>query len=232
MAKQNMNQKTVEGNESHNKYESFFNKNKKLIGIVLAAILLIIAGVILYNNYVVKPRVEKADTMLAKTIQLFEQEQYEQALNGNGPDLLGFVQIANDFSSTPAGNNANYFAGICYAKLEKWQEAINYLEKFDTKKDLFVSPMSQMALGHCYANVKQFDKAVDAFKKAASMADKAAADGKNNTVSPTALKEAAIILLDQKKNSEALELFQEIKNKYVNSPVYMEIDKYIELANK
>ena len=66
MAKQNMNQKTVEGNESHNKYESFFNKNKKLIGIVLAAILLIIAGVILYNNYVVKPRVEKADTMLAK----------------------------------------------------------------------------------------------------------------------------------------------------------------------
>ena len=64
------------------------------------------------------------------------------------------------------------------------------------------------------------------------MADKAAADGRNNTISPTALKKAGIVLYEQKQNAQALELFKEIKQKYVNSPMSMEIDKYIELVSE
>lgn len=232
MAKNQKNQPTNEVNEALGKYEAFFEKYMKAILVAVAAVAILIAAIILYHNFVAKPRVEKASTMLAKMEQLFEQQQYEQALKGNGADAPGFTQIASDYSSTDAGNLANYFAGICYAKLNKWQEAANYLEKFDTKKDLFVSPMSQMALGDCYANLKQYDKAVNAFKKAASMADKAAADGRNNTISPTALKKAGIVLYEQKQNAQALELFKEIKQKYVNSPMSMEIDKYIELVSE
>ena len=232
MAKNKFNQPSQEVTEAKGKYEDFFNKNKKAILVAVVAIIAVIAAIIIYNNFVAKPRAEKASTMLAKMEQLFEQQQYEQALNGNGADAPGFTQIASDYSSTDAGNLANYFAGISYAKLGKWQEAAKYLEKFSTKKDLFVSPLSQMALGDCYANLKQYDKAIDAFKKAASMGDKAAADGKNNTISPTALKKAAIILYDQKKKDEALKIFKEIKEKYVNSPISMEIDKYIELVSE
>ena len=64
------------------------------------------------------------------------------------------------------------------------------------------------------------------------MGDKAAADGMNNTISPVALKKAGIILYEQKQKAEALKLFQEIKQKYVNSPISMEIDKYIELVSE
>ena len=40
------------------------------------------------------------------------------------------------------------------------------------------------------------------------------------------------ILIDQKKNAEALELFKQIKEKYVQSPAQSEVDKYIEYLQK
>ena len=74
-------------------------------------------------------------------------------------------------------------------------------------------------------------KAVSAFKKAASMADSTAEDNTNNSLSPTFLIKAAQILESQKKNDEALKIYQDIKKKYVNSAVWSEIDKYIERAS-
>ena len=88
-----------------------------------------------------------------------------------------------------------------------------------------------MAAGDAYANVNNLDQAVASFRKAAEMADKAAAGGINNSVSPNALLKAGIILLKQNKKEEALAVFQEIKDKYMQSPVRGEIDKYIQLAS-
>ena len=76
--------------------------------------------------------------------------------------------------------------------------------------------------------MKQLDKAVASLKKAAKMADSQAADGANNSLSPTFLIQAAEILESQNKKAEALSIYKDIKKKYVNSPVMQEIDKYIE----
>ena len=64
------------------------------------------------------------------------------------------------------------------------------------------------------------------------MADAATDEGVNNSVSPMALQKAGIILIDQKKEAEALELFKQIKEKYVQSPAQSEVDKYIEYLQK
>jgi tetratricopeptide (TPR) repeat protein len=93
-----------------------------------------------------------------------------------------------------------------------------------------VSPAAVAALGNAYAHVKQLHKAVDALKKAAKMADSQALDNTNNSLSPTFLIQAAIILESQNKKDEALKIYQDIKKKYVNSAVASEIDKYIERA--
>ncbi len=93
-----------------------------------------------------------------------------------------------------------------------------------------VSPAAVAALGNAYAHVKQLDKAVDALKKAAKMADSQALDNTNNSLSPTFLLQAATILESQNKKDEALKIYQDIKKKYVNSAVSQEIDKYIERA--
>ena len=99
--------------------------------------------------------------------------------------------------------------------------------------DQMISPAAQAALGDAYAHLNQLDKAVEAFKKAASMADDKAQDDANNSLSPTFLIKAGEILESQGKKADALSIYQDIKKKYVNSMLVQssEIDKYIERAS-
>ena len=46
--------------------EAFFAKYKKAIVSGVIAVVVIIAGIIVYNTYVAAPRVDKASTILAK----------------------------------------------------------------------------------------------------------------------------------------------------------------------
>ncbi|MBO4850804.1 MAG: tetratricopeptide repeat protein [Prevotella sp.] len=217
--------------ETLNKSEAFLTKYKKQLLAALVAIIVVVLALILWNNYS-KSRNEKASTALAHSQELFMSQDFEKALNGDSLGVPGFKQIANDFSGTKAGNLANLYAGLCLAKQDKWEEAVKYLESFKPKSDMMASPLALMALGDAYANLKQYEKAIDAFKKAAKMADDATNDGKNNSVSPVALKKAAIILAEQlKKKDEALELFKTIKEDYMNSPLQQDIDKYIEYVS-
>ena len=222
MANQN-NQKGAPVEETLSKNEAFFLKYQKQIIGAVVALVVIVAGCILYNNYVAAPNAEKANTALAKGQEYFANEMYEQALNGDSTGFIGFAKIASEFGGD-AANLANLYAGLCYANLDKWQEAVNYLEKFDQKDDQMISPATLGALGNAYAHVNQFDKAVATLKKAAEKAD-------NNSLSPTFLIQAGEILESQNKKDEALKLYQTVKDKYFNSMQYQNIDAYIERAS-
>lgn len=227
MAKVNVKEQKA---ENISKSEDFLLKNKKTIMYAVIALIVIIAGIILYNSFVKAPREAKASTELAKGQTMFANQQFAKALNGDSTGYAGFVKIASDYSSTPAGNLANLYAGLCYANLDKWEDAVKFLDKYSPADDEMVSPAAVAALGNAYAHVKQLDKAVDALKKAAKMADSQALDNTNNSLSPTFLIQAATILESQNKKDEALKIYQDIKKKYVNSAVASEIDKYIERA--
>ena len=225
MANVNEQQGALNVEETLNKSEAFFLKYKKAIIYGVLAVIVVIAGVIVYKQYVSAPREDKASTALAKGQEYFQQDLYEKALNGDGAGYAGFVKVAADYSSTDAGNLANLYAGVCYAGLGKWNEAAKYLEDFDTKDDQMISPAAEGALGNAYAHLNQLDKAVSHLKNAAKNAD-------NNSLSPTFLIQAGEILESQGKAAEALELYKEIKEKYVYSMQYQTIDKYIERATK
>ena len=222
MANQN-NQKGAPVEETLSKNEAFFLKYQKQIIGAVVALVVIVAGCILYNNYVAAPNAEKANTALAKGQEYFANEMYEQALNGDSTGFIGFAKIASEFGGD-AANLANLYAGLCYANLDKWQEAVNYLEKFDQKDDQMISPATLGALGNAYAHVNQLDKAVATLKKAAEKAD-------NNSLSPTFLIQAGEILESQNKKDEALKLYQTVKEKYFNSMQSQTIDAYIERAS-
>jgi len=222
MANQN-NQKGAPVEETLSKNEAFFLKYQKQIIGAVVALVVIVAGCILYNNYVAAPNAEKANTALAKGQEYFANEMYELALNGDSTGFIGFAKIASEFGGD-AANLANLYAGLCYANLDKWQEAVNYLEKFDQKDDQMISPATLGALGNAYAHVNQLDKAVATLKKAAEKAD-------NNSLSPTFLIQAGEILESQNKKDEALKLYQTVKDKYFNSMQYQNIDAYIERAS-
>ena len=225
MANVNEQQGALNVEDTLNKSEAFFLKYKKAIIYGVLAVIVVIAGVIVYNQYVAAPREDKASTALAKGQEYFQQDLYEKALNGDGAGYAGFVKVAADYSSTEAGNLANLYAGLCYAGLGKWNEAAKYLEEFDTQDDQMISPAAEGALGNAYAHINQLDKAVTHLKNAAKNAD-------NNSLSPTFLIQAGEILESQCKADEALELYKQVKEKYVYSMQSQTIDKYIERASK
>ena len=224
MANVNEQQGALNVEETLNKSEAFFLKYKKAIIYGVLGVIVVIAGVIVYNQYVSAPREDKASTALAKGQEYFQQDLYEKALNGDGAGYAGFVKVAADYSSTEAGNLANLYAGLCYAGLGKWNEAAKYLEEFDTQDDQMISPAAEGALGNAYAHINQLDKAVTHLKNAAKNAD-------NNSLSPTFLIQAGEILESQGKAAEALELYKQVKEKYFYSTPSQTIDKYIERAS-
>ena len=223
-------QEVIDVNETLNKSEAFILKYKKTIIAAVVALIAIIAALFIYQNYINGPREDKASTALGRGQEYFNAEQFDKALNGDGANYAGFLKIASDYSNTDAGNLANLYAGLCYANLNKWEDAVKYLDQFSPADDAVVSPAAVAALGNAYAHVKQLDKAISALKKAADMADSKGLDGVNNSIAPTFRLQAAEILESQGKKEEALKMYQEIKSKYVNSALVQsqEIDKYIE----
>ncbi len=220
--KQSAQQTSVE--ETLTKSEAFFLKYKKAIIGAVVALIVIIAGWSLYNQYVAKPNAEKNNTALAKGQEYFAAEQFDKALNGDSLGYAGFAKLAADFGGD-AGNLANLYAGLCNAQLGKWEDAAKYIEKFSAKDDQMISPAALGALGNVYAHLNQLDKAVSTLKDAAEKAD-------NNSLSPTFLIQAGEILESQGKKADALKLYQTIKEKYFNSMQYQTIDQYIERVSE
>lgn len=216
------------------KSEAFAMKYRKAIIIAVAAIIIAVVGGFLYKAYVAQPREEKASTALAKGQEYFDAEQFDKALKGDGASYAGLLNIISDYSSTDAANLANLYAGLCYANLNKWDDAVKYLDAYSPADDAMVSPAAIAALGNAYAHVNQLDKAIDNLEKAAQMADKQAKDGVNNSIAPTFYLQAGILLESQGKKDKALELYQKIKANYVNAQLVQsqEIDKYIERASR
>ena len=202
--------------------EAFLIKYKNAIIGSVVAVIIIVAGFIMYKNLYAEPREEKAQAALFKGQEYFEQDAFEQALNGDSIGYTGFLKVADDYSGTKAANLAKAYAGICYAQLGKYEEAVKMLDSFNGK-DQMVAPAILGAAGNCYAQLGQLDKAASTLLSAADKAD-------NNTLSPIFLIQAGEILVKQGKYDDAVNAYTKIKDKYFQSYQAMDIDKYIEQA--
>ena len=222
MAEQKKTNEALNVEEALTQSEAFLIKNKKTIIGVVVAIIVIIAGVTMYKNLYAQPREEKAQNALFMGQQYFEVNDFEQALNGDSITYDGFLKVAEEYSGTKAANLAKAYAGICYAKLGKTQEAIDALNGFDAE-DQMVAPAVKGTIGNCYAQLGDLDKAASTLLDAANQAD-------NNTLSPIFLMQAGEILVKQGKYDEAIQAYTTIKDKYFASYQAMNIDKYIEQA--
>lgn len=202
--------------------EAFLIKYKNAIIGGVIAVIIIVAGIIMYKNLYAEPREEKAQAALFKGQEYFEQDAFEQALNGDSIGYTGFLKVADDYSGTKAANLAKAYAGICYAQLGKYEEAVKMLDSFDGNEQM-VAPAIMGAAGNCHAQLGQLDKAASTLVSAADKAD-------NNTLSPIFLLQAGEIMVKQGKYDDAIKAYTKIKDKYFQSYQAMDIDKYIEQA--
>ena len=165
------------------KTEAFIEKNLKKILCVIGAVIVVVVAGFLWNNYK-NGKEADAQQAIAKSQQAFAQQQYEQALNGDGTQSAGFLRIIDEYSGTKTANVAKLYAALCYAKTEKYDEAIKMFEGFSQEDDQMISPASLAALGNCYIQKGQNDKGVDMLLKAAKAAN-------NDAITPLCLLQVA-----------------------------------------
>ncbi|MBR4187216.1 MAG: tetratricopeptide repeat protein [Bacteroidaceae bacterium] len=201
---------------------SFYEKNKKTILYGVGSVLFIIIAALLIHQFYITPRNNRANESIFRAEQAFLDGNYEKALNGEG-ESMGFLAVIDEYGSTKAGNIACLYAAKCYAATEKYQEAIDMLEKFDGCGDALISPAAIALKGNCYAELGQNEKAAELLVEAAKEAD-------NNTVSPTCLLQAGQLYVALGQKDKALDCYNQIKTKYQQNSVFYEIDKYIEQA--
>lgn len=199
-------------------------KNKMMsIGIIVGAILVLGLVWWWYQSVYLKNRSDEAASTLAKVEQFILVDSLNnKALNGEGGNM-GLLKIASEYENTKSGNIANYYIGSIYLRQGKFQDAINYLQKFTSTSSPVLDPLATGLLGDAYSELKQYDKAADFYKKAADKSD-------NAVTSPMFLKKLALVKEQNKDFKGAAEIYKTIKSKYPQSAQAVNIDAYISKA--
>lgn len=211
------------------KTEEWIEKNQKVIFGIVGVIAVVAIGFLLFQKFVSEPKEDEAAESLFTA-----QKNFEQAVNGVKPDSLytlalkgsegqfGFVDIADKYSGTAAGNLANYYAGMSYLNTGKYDEAITSLEKFKSD-DAVLGPLAKGGIGDAYSQKKQLKEALDYYVKASEAT-------KNDFTTPLFLLKAGKTALALGNKADALKYFTEIKDKYDGTPESRNADALIGLS--
>lgn len=209
--------------EAINKTEDFIHNNRKVLGFGLLGIVVIIACILGYKNLYLTPNTQKAEAALFKAEQYFGMDSFQLALNGNGADVQGFLDVIKQYGNTKSGNLAQAYAGISYYHLGQPEQALEHLKKY-RGDDIMVAPTVYGLIGDCYVDLGRSEEAIKYFEDAAKRAD-------NDALSPVYLLKAGIAYEAIGKTEEAVKAYNTIKEKYYNSPAVLDANKYIESIN-
>jgi TolA-binding protein len=198
--------------------EQYIEENQKSLTIIILAIVVVVGGYLGYKKFYLEPTNREAQTDMYIAEQYFEQDSFKLALNGDGQNY-GFLEIIDEYGVTKTANLAHYYAGICFLRTGKFEEAIKHLEKFDSD-DIMVESMALGAMGDCYMELGNKEKAAALYLKAGTRK-------KNSFISPIFLKKAGMVLEDLKKYDKALKAYQIIEKDYPETEEGKIIEKYI-----
>ena len=218
--------------EAANKSEQWIEKNSKPLFYGLVSIAVVLLGYLAYNKYISEPTEKQASNELAYPGALFNEalsstgktadSLYNLALDGGVEGKYGFLDIADNFSGTKAGNLANYYAGISYLKMKKYQDAISYLSDFSSDDEL-LGPTALGDIGDAFADIDQKRDALSYYEKAATKKE-------NKFTSPLFLLKAGKMAMKLEEYSKAERLFSTLKEKYPKTDQGRDIEQYINRA--
>lgn len=203
--------------ETLTKTEQFLESNYKPLLTGLAVVVVLVALFWLGKMYLTK-RSDEAQSQMYQAERYLEIDSINLALNGDG-NYLGFIDIAEEYKFTNAGNLARYGAGICYLHLGNYEEAIDYLNKY-SKKDKVIGSIAIGATGDAYVELGNIEKGISKYLEAAEYAD-------NSFNTPLFLMKAAELYDLEGKYPDALKLYERIKDEYPTSTEGSSIEKYI-----
>ncbi len=205
-----------------NKGEAFIETHQSKIFIGLAVIAAVVVGIICFKSFYLEPRNEESKESIFAAEQIFAMDSFQLALDGNA-EIMGFLDIIDEYGSTDAGNLAKAYAGLCYKQLGDNESAIEYLSKFSAD-DKTVQPAIYGAIADAYWDMNNTDKAISYYEKAIKNG--------NEMIAPFYGKREAMLYLSLNQNDKALDILKNIEKKYPNFSEMGEVKKFIEYISK
>jgi tetratricopeptide (TPR) repeat protein len=192
------------------KVQSFTEKYRNIIVGMLGGLALLVGGYLFWGWYN-ESQDNEAQDKLFRAVRLFESDS-------TGRALKEFERVIEDFSYTPAGNQARFYAGICALREGKFDKAIEHLSGFSSN-DLIIQASVYARIGDAYMEKKQYDDAISYYDKAANYKT-------NNFTTPGYLVKLGVAYEEAKKNEEAIETYASIIEQYEQSAEAATAKKY------
>jgi TolA-binding protein len=180
--------------------EDWMENNPKVILGVLAVLVIAAGGFFGYRWWIDKQD-KVAQQEMFQAVRYFEADSLDLAMKGTA-NVSGFETIINEYGMTPAGNLANYYAGVISLKQGKFPLAVFYLKDFKSG-DLLVQARAYSLLGDAYMEQNDFQNAADAYHKASTY-------NPNKYFTPTYLLKEALAYEKLNQNDKAIAAYDRI----------------------
>lgn len=212
--------------EKASRTEAWVAKNQKYILGFIGAVVLMVLGYLVYEQFIVKPKEAEASNEM-----FFAQQYFDEAVNSTDKDSLytlalngaegkfGLLDIIENYKGTKAANLANYSAGMAYLNMNNYKDAISYLQDFESE-DAILGALAKGGIGDAFSQLNQLEEALSYYEKAAQ-------HSKNDFTTPKFLFKAGLIALELQQKEKAIKYFQQIKDNYDDSEEGRIIDIYI-----
>ncbi len=216
--------------EGASRTEQWVSKNQNYILGIIGVIAVGVLGYLAFSQFVQKPKEANAANEMYYPQQYFDQavssttaqdSLYNLALNG-AEGKYGFLDIIDEYSGTKAANLANYSAGMAYLNMNKYEEAITYLENFSSEEAI-LGALAKGGLGDAFMQLGQPEDALGYYEKAV-------AHNANDYTTPKYLYKAGVAALELGSKDKALKYFERIKDEFVSSNEARSIDAFIGMA--
>jgi tetratricopeptide (TPR) repeat protein len=207
--------------ETLSKTEQYIENNQENLVRIVGAIVVVIALFIGYQKLYIAPMEQEAQVDMFMAELYFQKDSFNLALNGDG-QYLGFIDIADEYSSTKPGKLANYYAGLSYLNTGDFENAIEYLDDFSSD-DIILSSLALGCIGDAYMELEDADNALSYYEDAASYT-------KNEFTTPRYMLKQAMIHESNGDYADALALYKGIEEDYKSSREGNGIEKYIARA--
>jgi TolA-binding protein len=196
--------------------ETWLERHPKTVVAAAVALALVVGGYFGFQYYKDNLNSEAQQEMF-QAVYYFEADSLDLALNGDGNNL-GFRDIVKEYKMTDAANLANYYAGASYLKMGKFELARLYLEDFDSD-DLLVQARAYSMIGDTYMEEKNYEEAAKFYSKAADYKP-------NKYFTPGYLMKAALAFEKSNQADKARSAYDEVIEKYWDSPDFANAKKY------
>ncbi|WP_299325156.1 tetratricopeptide repeat protein [uncultured Maribacter sp.] len=216
--------------EGASRSEEWVSKNQNIILGVIGVIAISVLGYLAYDQFVEKPKEASAANEMYYPQQYFDQalvattakdSLFTLALEG-AEGKYGFLDIIEEYNGTKAANLANYSAGMAYLNMNKYQEAITYLEDFSSD-DAVLGALAKGGLGDAFMQLDQASDALGYYEAAVKHSG-------NEYTAPKFLYKAGVTALEMGDKDKALGFFQKIKDEFPKSENANSIDAFIGMA--